>query len=73
MRCFDNVTQNFSGSAIGMQRRDFRRLRRANRETGCITAAGYGCGACPACRLRAAGYAAYAEEQAAQNRQKDDA
>ena len=26
---------------------------------------GYGCGTCPACRLRAAGYAAYAEAQAA--------
>jgi len=26
---------------------------------------GYGCGDCPACRLRAAGYAAYAEAQAA--------
>ena len=36
---------------------------------------GYGCGDCPACRLRAAGYAAYAEAQAAcaQNPLEDEA
>ena len=36
---------------------------------------GYGCGTCPACRLRAAGYAAYAQALAeqGQNCQKDEA